>query len=181
MPSPLAHLTAGYAVYVFSRRRLPTPEPDLAGRVPFLLVVTSGFSLLPDVDGVVGLLAGDFGRYHNQMTHSLLVGIGAALAFGALMQARRGSGFWFWFIVSLAAYELHVVMDWATVGRGVMAWWPLTSERFQAPVPLFYGFHWSQGWLSVRHIWTVVTELALAVPVVVLLRAVAARRATACR
>jgi hypothetical protein len=26
-------------------------------------------------------------------------------------------------------------------------------------VALFYGFHWSNGWLSVRHIWTAVSEL----------------------
>jgi hypothetical protein len=42
----------------------------------------------------------------------------------------------------------------------VMALWPLSEKRFLLPVPLFYGLHWSDGWLSLRHVWTVLTELA---------------------
>jgi membrane-bound metal-dependent hydrolase YbcI (DUF457 family) len=169
MPSPIAHLSAGLAIYVATRAHLPRTEPEKVGPVPFLLVVTTAFSLLPDVDSLVGLAAGDFGRFHNNLTHSLLVGLAVAPAFGGLMQHRRGSGFWFWSIIALVAYNLHVLMDWATVGRGVMALWPLTDARFQAPVMLFYGLHWSDGWLSIRHVWTVVTELLFAVVVFILL------------
>jgi hypothetical protein len=51
-----------------------------------------------------------------------------------------------------------------------MALWPLTGGRFQAPVFLFYGLHWSQGWLSVRHLWTLATELAFAAASLLALR-----------
>ena len=34
------------------------------------------------------------------------------------------------FALTLACYESHVVMDYFTVGRGVMALWPWTPERF---------------------------------------------------
>lgn len=179
MPSPIAHLTAGYVLYALSRAQQPEPALGRIGPVPGLLAVTAGLSLLPDLDSVVGVLAGDFGRFHNNLTHSLLVGAAVALLFGAAMRAGRGGGFWFWFTVALAAYELHVLMDWTTYGRGVMALWPLTDARFQAPVFLFYGLHWSQGWLSVRHLWTLVTELAFAAVSVLALRRLTRRVAAA--
>ena len=50
-------------------------------------------------------------------------------------------------------------MDFFTIGRGVMVFWPLSLERFASPVPLFYGLHWSDGYLSERHLITLVTEL----------------------
>jgi hypothetical protein len=53
-------------------------------------------------------------------------------------------------------------MDAATVSRGVMALWPLTETRFLAPVTIFYGLHWSDGWISIRHLWTLLTELLFA-------------------
>jgi membrane-bound metal-dependent hydrolase YbcI (DUF457 family) len=140
-----------------------------------------GFSLLPDLDSVAGVFAGDFGRYHNNLTHSLFVGPVAALLFGTAMQVAYKRGFGFWFCVALAAYELHVLMDWTTIGRGVMAWWPLTDTRFRAPISLFYGLHWSQGWLSVRHLWTLVTELAFAAVTLLALRRFTRQRPPAAR
>jgi inner membrane protein len=177
MPSPLAHLAAGYAVYAISQTRQPEHERSRKRSVPFLLLVAAGFSILPDVDSVVGLLSGDFGRFHNNLTHSLPVGVVAALLFGGLMRWRRGHGFWFWFAVTLIAHDLHVVMDWATTGRGVMAWWPFSETRFQAPIIVFYGLHWSQGWLSLRHVWTLVTELAFVAVTWAALRSLAAWQA----
>lgn len=159
MPSPLAHLTAGYVLFRLSRAHWPDRELPHLGPVPGLLAVTAGVSLLPDLDSLAGVLAGDFGRFHNNLTHSLFVGAAVALLLAFALRVVRGGGFGFWFGIILAAYELHVLMDWTTYGRGVMAWWPLTAERFQAPVFVFYGLHWSQGWLSLRHLWTLATEL----------------------
>ena len=170
MPSPIAHLTAGYAVYVLARSYAPKLELSRVGPLPGLLLLTGGFSLLPDLDTVAGILMGDFGRFHNNATHSLVVGLALACAFGVLMHWRQGSGFGRWFGIALLCYELHVLMDWTTIGRGVMAWWPLTGSRFQAPVFLFYGLHWSQGWWSPRHLWTLATELAFAVGTLLALR-----------
>lgn len=162
MPSPIAHLTAGYLVYLSSRRALARgAAPDAPGAASRLLTVALGFSLLPDADSAAGLILGDFGRYHNNGAHSLLVGVAISLVFAALMAWRR-QGFRFCFLVAAVAYSLHVLMDAATISRGVMAFWPLSEQRFLSPVSLFYGLHWSDGWLSVRHLWTVVTELVFA-------------------
>ena len=129
MPSPIAHLAAGYAVYTLVKFRADRlgPKTGRVGPIPVLLLVALGFSMLPDIDSVAGILGGDFGRYHNNLTHSLFVGLGVALLFGGLMMWPRRFGFWF--AVAFASYGLHVVMDSATAGRGVMAFWPLTSER----------------------------------------------------
>jgi membrane-bound metal-dependent hydrolase YbcI (DUF457 family) len=75
MPSPIAHLTAGYVVYQLGRRYEPQPALRKIGPLPGLLLVTAIFSLLPDIDSAVGLLMRDFGRFHNNATHSLFAGV----------------------------------------------------------------------------------------------------------
>ena len=179
MPSPIAHTAAGYAIYYLSRSRAPQTRLTGTGRFSTLLIVTTGFSLLPDVDSVVGFLTGDFGRFHNNATHSLIVGLGMALAFGFLMGWKERSGFGFWFIIALLAYELHVLMDSATISRGVMALWPFTTERYRFPITVFYGLHWSEGWFSLKHLWTATTELAFAAFVVFVMHGLVGKIVTA--
>lgn len=158
MPSPIAHLAAGYAIYHMSRSRIPHMKVEIIGPLAAPLVVAAGFSLLPDVDSLAGLLLGNFGRYHNNATHSLIVGLGVSLIFGGVMRIRERTGFCYWLSLSLLSYETHILMDSATISRGVMAFWPFIDERYLLPFRLFYGFHWSDGLLSVRHIWTFLTE-----------------------
>lgn len=161
MPSPIAHLTAGYVVYRLSRNHEPKPSLRHPQWGPALLWLAGGLSLLPDIDSAAGVLLGDFARYHNNATHSLLVGTGIALGFAAVMKWRTGS-FGFWFLFALACYNLHILMDAATWSRGVKALWPLSDQRFLSPVYLFYGLHWSNGLASSKHLVTIATELAFA-------------------
>ncbi len=170
MPSPIAHLAAGYAAYYLSRSRQPQMKVTTIGPLPTSLAVAAGFSLLPDIDSMAGLVMGNFGRFHNNATHSLVVGVGAAMAFAAVMQWRTRKGFAYWFMLALVCYEAHVVMDSATISRGVMVIWPLNMERYLLPFRLFYGFHWSDGLISNRHIWTFLSEGVFAAVIVTLLR-----------
>jgi membrane-bound metal-dependent hydrolase YbcI (DUF457 family) len=158
MPSPLAHLAAGYAIYHLARHYEPKPRLLPDAPLPGTLLVAAGFSVLPDIDSVIGLLSGDFGRFHNNASHSLFVGACFALIFASLMWWRRKS-FFYWFNLAILTYSLHLVMDMATISRGVMLFWPLTDERYLSPITLFYGLHWSDGWISIRHLWTLLTEL----------------------
>jgi inner membrane protein len=156
MPSPLAHLAVGYVIH---KAYQPPSGPRLMERVPLSLVGALGLAMLPDIDSVVGIVMGDLGRYHNGWTHSLAAALGVSAIAGSValcggrVAARR------WFVLALLCYGSHVMMDFLTIGRGVMALWPLSTERYASPIRLFYGLHWSQGWLSVRHLWTLLTEL----------------------
>ena len=161
MPSPIAHLTAGYIAYGVARLTRPQEKTETRHTAREVLFTSVAFSNLPDIDSIAGIVVGDFGRFHNNFTHSILVGAGISVAFAGVMAWRR-HGFVFWLLLAAACYSLHVLMDAATLGRGVMALWPITGNRFQVPVPLFYGFHWSDGWVNPRHLWTLVTELTFA-------------------
>jgi len=168
MPSPIAHMAAGYAIYYLSRSRQPQMKVASIGPLPTPLVVAAGFSLLPDVDSLAGLIMGNFGRYHNNATHSLVVGLGVALIFAAMMEWREKRSFRYWFMLAWLSYEMHVLMDSATISRGVMALWPFMADRYLLPFRLFYGFHWSQGWFSLSHLWTFLTEGVFAIVLLVI-------------
>jgi membrane-bound metal-dependent hydrolase YbcI (DUF457 family) len=133
------------------------------------LLITLGLSLAPDADALIGFAFGDLRSYHNTISHSLIVGVGFSLMVGLLatganlfITKNRGLKFHRWFLIALLCYESHVIMDFFTIGRGVMLFWPLSANRFTSPVRVFYGLRWSDGWLSVDHVWTVVSELGLA-------------------
>lgn len=146
------------------------------GPVPRLLAAAIVFSLVPDLDFLPGLLIGEFSRFHNTATHSFLGGLVFALAVALLIQVWRRGCFLFWFLFVLACYQIHVIMDFFTWGRGLMLFWPLSVERIQSPIHLFYGLHRSDGWMSVRHVWTFVTELTFAIFVIWLSHIYALRR-----
>ncbi len=151
-------------------RAAPRSNPDsgarpalkaLASPGALLLLASVLFSLLPDFDALPGLVFGEMYRFHNQFSHSLLVGLGAALAAGLLTALFAGRQ-WAWsvFLVALLGYEMHILADLFTYeSRGVMLFWPLTPERFTAPVKLFYGVRWSEGVFSPLHLITLTSEL----------------------
>ncbi len=172
MPSPIAHVSAGYVLFrVFGMRQRCFAAGGWLAALAF-----AGLSLAPDMDSVLGVLSSDFGRYHNNVSHSLF----AALPVGALvylfLKATRLAPALPWMLAAMACYVLHVGMDFFTYGRGVMAFWPVTHERFISPVLLFYGLHWSAGWLSPSHLVTAVTEVIPSAIAIALTHAVLRRR-----
>ena len=175
MPSPLAHATMGYVVYRMARPRMPQADSRRIGPLPMLLMATVGLSVLPDVDAVFGIMMGDLGRFHNHLVNTPLFGLLIALVVASLVWLKQRSGFLCWFLVALVSYELHIFMDVLTDGRGVMLLWPFSLTRYQSPVILFYGLHWSDGLISPRHLVTLVTELGFVLFVGVILRIVPGR------
>jgi inner membrane protein len=161
MPSPLTHLAAGYAVYQLARKCLPKHALGEIWKISGLFIFVAMLSILPDMDSVFGVLLQDFGSFHNQGSHSLIVGLGVAVIAAGIVRLMRKSSFWGWFLIALTAYEGHVILDYFTWGRGVMLFWPLSAERFKSPLLLFYGLHWSDGLFSLAHLVTVVTEAGL--------------------
>lgn len=159
MPSPIAHVAAGYAIYKLYATRKPSMKHVRFGPLAGLLALSLLLSLLPDFDIIPGFLLGDFDQFHNTVTNSLIVGMVVAIIFALIVRVWAPSQFVFWFVLVLLTYETHVVMDYLGSERGVMLFWPVTAERFAPPVHLFYGFHRSDGWISIRHLWTFLTEI----------------------
>jgi len=161
MPSPIAHLAAGCAIYRGWRAG--------TSRTWLLVGAALFFSLLPDCDAAIGILLGNLARYHNNLTHSLTAAFAAGLlglSLGFVLDRPAATR---WFGLAFTCYGLHVAMDFFTVGRGVMFLWPFTSHRFISPIKLFYGLHWSQGVFSRLHIWTFLSETAFILVVLVAL------------
>jgi inner membrane protein len=157
MPTPIAHLGAGYAIYRYYKHKLPQDHKPF-GKFPLQMVIIVGLSMLPDLDIIPAVIFRDMKAYHNNVTHSLLSGVPVALLIAAMFHRTYQSRFWLWFLICLLSYDLHVVMDALTAERGVMMFWPFTQARFTSPVKVFYGLQWGLGWVSIWHLWTIFTE-----------------------
>jgi membrane-bound metal-dependent hydrolase YbcI (DUF457 family) len=157
MPSPIAHLGVGYAIYRHYKDKLPQDKRRF-WKFPLQLILVTGLSILPDLDVIPAVMFRDMRAYHNNISHSLFVGIPVALLVAGIFQRMYRSNFWLWFVICLISYDLHVLMDALTADRGVMMFYPLTEARFASPVKLFYGLQWGLGWLSPWHLWTIFTE-----------------------
>jgi len=165
MPSPIAHSAAGFAVYQAYRGRLPGWAQDRAGLAILLFI---GMSLIPDLDLVPAVVLGDLGGIHNGISNSLIVGLAVSALVGGMISLAAGGKFALWFSAAFLCIGLHIAMDYFTTTRGVMALWPITTQRFVAPARLFYGVHYSEGLWSISHLWTALTELVFAAVVVIL-------------
>lgn len=157
MPSPIAHLGAGYAIYRYYKHKLPENRGSL-WKFPRQMLVIMGLSLLPDADIIAAIIFSDMQNYHNNFSHSLLLAIPVAFLFAGIFHGIYGANFWLWFLICLVSYDLHVIMDALTGERGVMLFWPFSQTRIVFPIRIFYGLQWGEGWFSTRHLWTVFTE-----------------------
>lgn len=157
MPSPIAHLSVGYAIYRYYRKKLPPASPRV-WKLPLQMIMVAGLSMLPDLDVIPAILFRDMQRFHNNFSHSILFAIPVALVIAGVFHRIYRSNFWLWFLICLVSYDLHVFMDALTAERGVMMFWPLTDTRFAAPIKIFYGLQWGLGWFSWWHLWTIFTE-----------------------
>lgn len=164
MPSPLAHLAAGYSIYRIVRYAAASSARLAAALRPGLLLLPAclAFSMLPDGDSALGVLFRDMGAYHNQWSHSLffaLVPFTLVVLLAAAWPGERSP--LAWGVLCLLSYHLHVVLDALCAGRGVMLFWPVTSQRYLLPTLPFFGLRWSEGVISFEHLKTLLNESIL--------------------
>ena len=157
MPSPIAHLGAGYAIYRYYKHRLPQDQTRF-WRVPLQMVMIAGLSMLPDLDVIPAIIFRDMKAYHNNFSHSLLFAIPVAFFIAGIFHRIYKSNFWLWFLICLISYDFHIILDALTAERGVLMFWPFSQNRFVSPVRIFYGLQWGLGWFSTWHLWTIFTE-----------------------
>lgn len=160
MASPLAHSAVGYVLYRTWRDRFPGGW--LRGRTQCVLLAltTIGVSLLPDGDAVLGIVWGDFYRFHHSYTHSLVVAAVVALAAAGPFRLLFGGRFRDAGLFIFMALSLHLALDFMTYGRGLMLFWPFTERTWKFPLDVFYGLRWSDGWTTPKHLVTLLNEAA---------------------
>jgi membrane-bound metal-dependent hydrolase YbcI (DUF457 family) len=165
MPSPIAHLGVGYAIYRYYKKRLPEARVQI-WKLPLQLIVLAGLSLLPDLDVIPAILFKDMHRFHNNFSHSVFIAIPVSFLVAGIFHRTYRSNFWLWFLICMISYDLHIIMDALTAERGVMMFWPLTDARFASPIKIFYGLQWGLGWFSPWHLWTIFTETLFVIIVI---------------
>ncbi len=194
MPSPIAHISVGYVIYCCLRSKWTAktrvnpevkPSPPWRGaarRGGFLLFTCIFLSLLPDMDCIPGLFTGNLKPFHNYYSHSIFVLLLAAVPLAFLVQfllfrssnspidqsPHERERYVYAYALTAACVLIHVTMDVLGYGRGQMLFWPLTDARFKLPFYIFYGLRWSEGWWSIHHVWTILTEGLFAVGIIVL-------------
>lgn len=151
------HVATGLAVFQGARGRYADGGRRLSVRGLFAVCVF--FSLAPDLDAFAGFAFGSFGDWHNQLTHSALVVAAVAVVAAALTRPLL-PGFRYAGRAGLIGLCMgaHLLLDWMTVGRGVMLFWPLSTVRFQCPAKLFWGVRWDLGLWAPEHLLTVFNE-----------------------
>jgi len=134
MGLPIVHSTAGYLVQRLDRRR--TPWAGTARALAFMAIGN-----LPDVDFLVGFVAGRPGAFHRGISHTVL----AALVFGLVAATVAWWREWDdWrpaFLLCTAAYASHLLVDAFTIDQrgpaGAQFFWPLSDAYYISPVTIF--------------------------------------------
>ncbi len=140
MPSPIAHSVTGYALFKLFRVRF---QPPSRFRSLFF-----GMSIcaanVADLDFIPQLFF-DL-NFHRGFTHSFGCALGFSLLVALLVYCSTQSLTKQIFLLMLAIYSSHLFLDLFTAGgRGMQLLWPLSSQPFRSPFPLFPPVHHSQG------------------------------------
>lgn len=135
MPSPLAHCSLAIVAWP-SLHAVGAPR----WRRWALLALLLGALIAPDADILLDPILGrPWFATHGGPMHSLAAGVLFAIVFVLAARVIVPAPATRLAVIGLLAYWSHVLLDACTLGRGVMVLWPLSSERFATPVPLFYG------------------------------------------
>lgn len=135
MSTPIGHTLIGLTLFKL------TPSADTNNKLlSFLLVAFAANA--PDLDFIPGILVGDFNRYHQQYSHSLLFTVGFALLVFLLFFDRRVQRLQLG-LVAGALYASHLLIDLITHDGaepvGLPLLWPFSSHLFHSPYTLFGG------------------------------------------
>lgn len=136
MPTPVGHSLAGFAISLAAGER--------AVRHPWLAAgALVALANMPDLDFLPGYLIGVPRAYHWGPAHSIAAALLAGLVAGFVARALSGR-FLPFFALGSAAYGSHLLLDYllgpGPVSVGLQLFWPISAERFIAPVAVFQMF-----------------------------------------
>ncbi len=133
MPSPIAHLSSGYAIaQLFPLNKKNCQRRNEIIQILFVLFV----AVAPDLDFIPQLLTGV--KLHHGLTHSLVFTIGFTVVvwgLGYFLQGRLSKRL---FLLTLMLYGSHLLLDFFTEGGpGIQLFWPFTDAYYRSPVTIF--------------------------------------------
>jgi membrane-bound metal-dependent hydrolase YbcI (DUF457 family) len=124
-----------------------------------------------DLDIALGYATGANGFVsHGGYTHSVLLAVVFATVFALWVRVLARVHIGRAWVVGALAYSSHLLLDAVNHGRGIMLLWPLSEERWGAPIRIFYGVRHSDPGDWTHHLTTLATELILVAVVLVVAR-----------
>lgn len=163
MPTPVGHSLAAATLYVALS---PAPRPWADRRAGLVALAAASAA---DLDFVAGAVVGEWNRFHQGASHSLVVALGLGLVLASLPLERLGG--WRQRAVLFTALALsHLALDLVTQDArppyGIPLFWPFSSAYLQAPFSVF-PFVRRASWaviLSPANWWGPVVELLVLGP-----------------
>ena len=135
MSTPIGHTVIGLTLF----KLMPLADTN-SKLISFLLVAIAANA--PDLDFIPGILVGDFNRYHQQYSHSLIFVGGFAVLVFLLFFKQRDKRLQLG-LVAGALYASHLLIDLITYDGaqpvGLPLLWPFSSQLFHSPYTLFGG------------------------------------------
>jgi membrane-bound metal-dependent hydrolase YbcI (DUF457 family) len=126
-------------------------------------------TLAADLDIALGYATNRNGFHvHGEFTHSLVAAAIFAVVFAVMASMATPVGRARALLAGFLAYASHLLLDYLNHGRGIMLFWPITSERFASPFRIFYGVRHSDLTDLSQHAITLSTELVFAAGVLIL-------------
>lgn len=135
MPTPIGHTLFGLALFKL------TPVGETKNDfISILLVIFAANA--PDLDFVPGILVGDFNRYHQLYSHSIVFVVGFALLVFLICFSRPAQRLRFG-LTAGALYASHLLLDLISYDGaepiGMPLLWPFSSQLFHSPYTIFGG------------------------------------------
>ena len=172
MSTPIGHSLAGVSVYFLTRTYLlPLQWGGLRRRWKALLFCAI-IACLPDIDFLPGIFAGNINYYHHKGTHSIFFAFIVSLVVCILWKKRNSLKFGFLtFILVLS----HLAIDYVAIDHvapfGIPLLWPFCERYFYFKYAFLPEVFRGASLISIlnrNNIYTVVIELIIFVPIVLL-------------
>ncbi len=141
MPTPIAHMAAGYLAYGMLRNNLVNSKKiNLT-----VMVFCFSLSIWPDFDFIPGIFINDINRFHHGITHSLLaaflMSLLAAIAMMPILKTRNIKILKVWACFFIASAS-HPILDFfskdQSIPYGIPILWPFLDIYYMSSISLFY-------------------------------------------
>lgn len=169
MPTPIGHSLISTAIFAGVKNK----EARFSAFDYFVFLF---FGMLPDLDFLPGLIAGEPSRYHHGLSHSITMSLAAGFLAGLVYYATRRKHFVEYSLIFSGVYFAHVAADFFAVDTsapfGEQMFWPFWNGYVLSPFTFFMDVHRSTAshdffvsMFNSHNLRTVFVEIAVCVPI----------------